>query len=134
MYNGVYVLSFIRNDDTIRVTQFTDAYDDLFNSLVFANVTEIVGVDFAQTISSTLQNGDKIHACGCIYIYARMLTNDVVSCAFADCAGVESIEYGRTWNFMFRSRRGNPEMQHAIVFDPGACGRLSQHCHHILQW
>jgi hypothetical protein len=129
VYNGVYVLSFIRNNDTIGVTQFTDAYDDLFNSLVFANITEIEGVDFAQTISSTLQNGDKymhMDVDGRIYIYARMLQNDVVSCAFADCAGVEAIEYGRTWHFMGPDPAvTTPQMQHAIVFDPGACGELA---------
>ena len=129
VYNGVYVLSFIRNNDTIGVTQFTDAYDDLFNSLVFANVTEIVGVDFARTVSSTLQDGNKymhMDVDGRIYIYARMLTNDVVSCAFSDCAGVEAIEYGRKWQFMGPDPAvATPEMQHAIVFDPGACGELA---------
>lgn len=129
VYNGVYVLSFIRNNDTIGVTQFTDAYDDLFNALVFANVTEIVGTNFAQTASSTLQDGNKymhMDVDGRIYIYARMLVNNVVSCAFADVAGVEAIEYGRTWQFMGPDPAvAIHQMQHAIVFDPGACGELA---------
>ena len=125
-YNGVYVLSFIRNADTIGVTQFTDAFDNIFNALVFANVTEITGVDFARTVSSTIEDGNKymhLDVDGRLYIYARMLQNDVVACAYSDCAGIEAVQYGKTWHFMGPDPAvATPEMQHAIVFDPGSVG------------
>lgn len=130
VYNGVYVLSFIGNIDTIAVTQFTDAFDDLFNTLVFNNVTEITGDAFARTVSDTLQDGNKymhMDVDGRIYIYARLIGNpNIISCAYSDCAGIEATEYGKTWQLMGPDPAiANPEMQHAIVFDSGSCGELA---------
>lgn len=126
VYNGVFILSFIRNTDTIGVLQFTDAFDDIFNAIVFANVTEILGNYMANIISTRLEDGDKsmhIDVDGRIYIYARMVNADVVGCAYSDCAGIEALEYGRNWQLMGRDPAlVTPDLKDAIVLDGGACG------------
>lgn len=120
-YNGVFVFSFIRNDDTVGVTNFTDAFDDLFTSLVFNNVTEIIGVDFS-TMSANNGGGNKwmhIDVDGRLYIYAQLKVNRVIGCAYSDCAGIEASEYGRTWNLMGpKPTIANPQFQHSVVFNP----------------
>jgi hypothetical protein len=124
-YNGVFVVSFIRNEDTIGITQLTDAFDSIFNALVFTNVTEITGVDFATTVSSAITGGDKymhMDRDGRIYIYARLLSNTVLACAYSDCMGIEAVEYGRTWYLMGTDQT---QMQHAQVFEGGSCGDVA---------
>jgi hypothetical protein len=125
VYNGVFVLSFIRANNRIGVTRFTDAYDNIFNDLVFNNVTEITGVDFAQTVSDTLQDGNKymhMDTDGRIYIYARLRTNYQVSAVYSDCAGIEANEYGTTWYLMGRDSTASQEMQNAHVYEAGNVG------------
>lgn len=125
-FNGTFILSWIRNDDTIGVTNTTDAYDNIFNALTFANVTEITGVDYASSLATVLVNGHKsmhIDVDGRIYIYAYLRVNEVLGVAYSDCAGIAATEYGKTWNFMGPNPAVvTPEMQHAQALKTGNVG------------
>lgn len=129
-HNGVFILSFIRNNDQMGVTQITDAYDNIFNALVFSNITTIDG-DFLATLggvgNDVLTNGDKsmhIDTDGRIYIYARLLINNLVGVAYSDTAGQSAIDYGRTWHFI-KAPTATDNLRYSKVIDCGDVGDVA---------
>lgn len=126
-HNGVFIVSFIRNNDQIGVTQITDAYNNIFNALVFANIATIDGDFVASASADLLSDGNKsmhMDTDGRIYLYARLLTNNLVGVAYSDTAGQSAVDYGRDWK-LIKNPTDTNNLRFAKVIDCGAVGDVA---------
>jgi hypothetical protein len=122
-HNGVYLISWVHSQDTIKITRLTDAYTNMFDFILLNAPATLSGL-FANLASNKLQDGQKsMHKTpnGRVYLYVRHPNSLQIQGGYTDLQGIAANDYGEDWHLFGTD---TTSFTNAPVLETGAQGSI----------